>query len=86
MKLKCDLCDSALQMNLGGKSATCTGCGLTYSMDRLKEMLGSKTTEIPNPPKAEAPKTEPPKPEPPKAEPQKPKPPKPETPKGKPQK
>lgn len=40
MKLVCDLCGGALQMNSGGQGATCTGCGLTYSMERLREKLG----------------------------------------------
>lgn len=39
MKITCDLCGGALQMNLGGQSATCTSCGLVYTMDRLREKL-----------------------------------------------
>lgn len=64
MKLTCDLCGGALQMNLGGQGATCLGCGLTYPMERLREMLTGKTPVKPEPPKPEPPKPEPPKPEP----------------------
>lgn len=42
MKLTCDLCGGSLQMNLGGQSATCTCCGLGYSMERLREKLNSQ--------------------------------------------
>ena len=66
MKLTCDLCGSALQMNLGGQGATCTSCGLTYSMERLREMLTGQTPVKPEPPKPEPVKPEPPKPVPPK--------------------
>ena len=44
MKLTCDLCGSALQVTLGGQSASCPSCGLTYSMERLKEMLNAQTS------------------------------------------
>ena len=39
MKLTCDLCGGALQVNLGGQGATCLTCGLGYTMDRLREKL-----------------------------------------------
>jgi len=39
MKLTCDLCSSPLQVNPGGQAATCINCGLSYSMDRLREKL-----------------------------------------------
>lgn len=39
MKLTCDVCDSPLEMNGGGRGATCTQCGLTYSLERLKEKM-----------------------------------------------
>lgn len=39
MKLACDLCGGTLQMNRDGQGATCTNCGLTYPMERLREML-----------------------------------------------
>lgn len=60
MKLTCDLCGGALQMNLGGQGASCTNCGLTYSMARLREMLTNKTPDKPERP--EPPKPVPPKP------------------------
>ncbi len=41
MKLTCDLCGGTLQMNAGGKGAACAGCGMTYSMDALREKLGA---------------------------------------------
>ena len=66
MKLTCDLCGGALQMNLGGQGATCLNCGITYPMERLREMLNGKTSVTPEPPKPEPPKPEPPKPVPPK--------------------
>lgn len=56
MKLTCDLCGGMLQINLGGQGATCASCGLTYPMERLREMLAGKTPVIPNP---ESPKPEP---------------------------
>lgn len=39
MKLTCDLCNGELQMNPGGQQASCTQCGLTYSLERLKEKM-----------------------------------------------
>ena len=56
MKLTCELCGGALQMNLGGQGATCTTCGLTYPMERLREMLNGNTSVKPEPPKPEPPK------------------------------
>lgn len=64
MKLTCELCGGALQMNLGGQGATCTTCGLAYPMERLREMLTGKTPVVQDPPKPEPPKPVPPKPEP----------------------
>ena len=51
MKLRCDLCQGVLQMRTGGQGAQCTVCGLTHSMERLREKLGipAVTTEIPAP-------------------------------------
>ena len=56
MKITCDLCGGALQINLGGQGATCTNCGLTYTMDRLREKLTGKTSVEPEPLKPEPPK------------------------------
>ncbi len=39
MKLTCDLCGGQLMVGSGGQSASCTVCGLLYSMDRLREKL-----------------------------------------------
>lgn len=54
MKLTCDLCGGTLQMNLDGNGAVCTNCGLTYPMERLREMLNRKTPveDTPTEPKA----------------------------------
>ncbi len=43
MKLTCDLCGGALQVNLGGQGATCTVCGLGHTMDRLREKLNGQS-------------------------------------------
>ncbi len=57
MKLTCDLCGGSLRMNLGGKDASCTACGLTYSLDRLREKLG--VIQTPASPKQTAPQSAP---------------------------
>ena len=52
MKISCELCGGALQMNVGGQGATCAVCGLSYPMERLREMLAARTavkTEAPKP-------------------------------------
>lgn len=68
MKLTCDLCGGTLQMNLGGQGASCTGCGLSYTMDRLREKLSQSTAEPPKPvipvPEPPVPTPEPPTPTP----------------------
>ena len=51
MKITCDLCGGALQINLGGQGATCTNCGLSYTMDRLREKLTGETPVRSEPPK-----------------------------------
>lgn len=40
MKLTCDLCGGALQMNAGAKDASCKNCGLCYSLEMLRQKLG----------------------------------------------
>ena len=64
MKLTCDLCGGVLQMNAGGKDATCKTCGLCYSIDLLREKLGlgatAKPQEKPVAPVVETPVVEPP--------------------------
>ncbi len=64
MKLTCDLCGGALQMNSDGQGATCTTCGLTYTIERLREMLKRNPSVQMDPPKPEPPKPVPPMPEP----------------------
>jgi len=41
MKLTCDICGGDLQMAAGGQGATCTVCGVTYDIGRLREKLGA---------------------------------------------
>lgn len=38
MALKCDLCGGTIEMRTGG-SAVCTTCGMTYSMESLREKI-----------------------------------------------
>lgn len=40
MKLVCDVCGGALQVNAGDRGAECTVCGLRYSIEALREKLG----------------------------------------------
>ena len=63
MKITCDLCGGSLQINMGGQGATCLSCGLTYPMERLREMLNGNASVKPEPPKPEPPQPEPPQPE-----------------------
>ena len=46
MKLTCDLCGGTLEMKNG--SAVCQGCGLTYSMETLREKMGNSIHKEPN--------------------------------------
>ena len=62
MKLTCDLCGGTLQVNPGGQGATCSTCGLGYTMERLREKLGIRNEEQNNP-KPVPPKPVPPKPD-----------------------
>lgn len=48
MKLTCDVCGGELQMAFGGQSALCVNCGITYSIDRLREKLGVKNDDSAN--------------------------------------
>lgn len=45
MKLSCELCGGLLRMEPGGGSALCTACGLGYSVERLRELLGVRKAE-----------------------------------------
>lgn len=51
MKITCELCGGALQVNPGGQDAACLNCGLIYSMERLREMLTGNTSITPESPK-----------------------------------
>lgn len=48
MKLSCDVCGSALQMNASGKDATCICCGMCYSLEVLREKL-NRTAPVQQP-------------------------------------
>ncbi|MBP3323527.1 MAG: hypothetical protein J6M16_04980 [Clostridia bacterium] len=41
MKIKCDVCSSELIMNMDCSGAVCSLCGVTYSIERLREMLAA---------------------------------------------
>lgn len=41
--LLCDICQSTLVMNTDGQSATCSNCGISYSVERLREKIRSQT-------------------------------------------
>lgn len=47
MKLTCDICNGDLEIVAGGKGAVCKSCGLAYSVERLKEKLGSQSAAKP---------------------------------------
>lgn len=58
--LLCDVCSGQLVMNSGGQGATCSVCGITYSIDRLREKVqvqsyqsGVTVNVMTNAPKAE---------------------------------
>ncbi len=38
--LVCDVCSGTLVMGAGGQKAVCSGCGLEYSVERLREKVG----------------------------------------------
>ncbi len=39
MALQCDICGGTLQMDAGGKTATCINCGMTHSLERVREKV-----------------------------------------------
>lgn len=41
--LLCDVCSGMLVMNSGGQNATCANCGMTYSIERLREKAMAPT-------------------------------------------
>ncbi len=40
MKIKCDICSGEILMLEGGKNAVCKVCGVQYTVERLRKMLG----------------------------------------------
>ena len=45
--LLCDVCSGTLVMNAGGQNATCSVCGISYSLERLREKaLGQATPAV----------------------------------------
>lgn len=40
MKALCDICGGSLLIDVGGKSAVCTVCGMQHSIERVREKLG----------------------------------------------
>ena len=40
MKIVCDVCGGALQVNAANQGAACTVCGMRYSIEALREKLG----------------------------------------------
>lgn len=50
MKLSCDICGGALQMNPGGQKASCTQCGMEYFKERLMEKVNLTTPVVQTPP------------------------------------
>lgn len=47
MKLSCDICGGALEITSGGQGASCTVCGLGFTMVRLREKLNIRMLEVP---------------------------------------
>lgn len=39
MKINCELCGSALRIADDGQSVICQGCGIEYSIDRVRQLL-----------------------------------------------
>lgn len=48
MKLTCDVCGGELQMTSGGQTAVCVNCGITYSIERLREKLDIQPADSTN--------------------------------------
>lgn len=53
MKLTCDLCGGALEMDASGQKASCVNCGMEYTKERLMEKLnenkgGKASAEAPD--------------------------------------
>lgn len=39
MRITCDICDGLLQMDAGGKTASCSVCGMIHSIERVREKI-----------------------------------------------
>ena len=39
MKITCDICDGLLHMDAGGKTASCSVCGMIHSIERVREKI-----------------------------------------------
>jgi hypothetical protein len=48
MKLTCDLCGGALQMNAGAQDASCKNCGMCYPLEMLRERLKAGNAPLQN--------------------------------------
>ena len=48
MKLTCDVCGGALQMNAGAQEATCKICGMCYSIEVLRSKLAQRGISVQN--------------------------------------
>ena len=46
MKLQCDICGGKLEMQAGGRTAVCQCCGMTYSVERLREKVQEITGTV----------------------------------------
>lgn len=42
--ISCEICGGKLTIQPGGKAALCDGCGMEYSIDRVRELLGVANT------------------------------------------
>lgn len=43
--IKCDICYSALRMDEDKAGATCTGCGMKYSIEQVRQMASGNTKQ-----------------------------------------
>ena len=43
--IKCDICDSALRMDEDKAGATCTSCGMKYSIEQVRQMANRNTKQ-----------------------------------------
>ena len=45
--IKCDICDSPLMMDADKSGATCTKCGMKYTIEQVREMIDPKPIHEP---------------------------------------